>query len=105
MPLEITKLFVSDAPDVFEAAPLAFRLFFPSFLFLGIVVDADYYLQSVMQDNKALMLGLMHSVILSGIFCTTLPIFCGINGVWSAVPLADLITALTGLRFVRKSNL
>ena len=45
LPVAITKLFVADAPEVFETAPLAFRLFFPTFLFLGVVVDADYYLR------------------------------------------------------------
>lgn len=73
LPVTITKLFVSDAPEVFAAAPHAFRLFFPTFLFLGVVVDADYYLQSVMKEKRSVMVGLMHSVVLSGLFCLILP--------------------------------
>ncbi len=104
LPVVITKLFVADAPEVFEAAPLAFRQFFPIFLFLGIVVCADYYLQSVMKEKMSIMIGLMHSVLLSGVFCLFLPVFFGMNGVWLAVPFADMITALIGILFVKKSK-
>ncbi|MBQ5995811.1 MAG: polysaccharide biosynthesis C-terminal domain-containing protein [Clostridia bacterium] len=103
LPVAITKLFVSDAPEVFEAAPLAFRLFFPIFLFLGVVVDADYYLQSVMKEEQSVAIGLMHSVVLSGLFCVALPKVLGITGVWLAIPLADMLTALVGLIFAKKN--
>ena len=103
-PAEITKLFVSDAPEVFAAAPRAFRLFFPMFLFLGIVVDSDYYLQSVMKEKKSIIIGLMHSVILSGLFCLILPVLFSMNGVWIAVPLADMLTAFIGILFIKKSK-
>lgn len=102
LPVPITKLFVSDAPEVFEAAPLAFRLFFPIFLFLGVVVDADYYLQSVMKEKQSVAIGLMHSVVLSGLFCMALPKVLGMTGVWLAIPLADMLTALVGLIFAKK---
>lgn len=103
LPVAITKLFVSDAPEVFEAAPLAFRLFFPIFLFLGVVVDADYYLQSVMKEKQSVAIGLMHSVVLSGLFCVALPKVLGMTGVWLAIPLADMLTALVGLIFAKKN--
>lgn len=103
-PAEITKLFVSDAPEVFAAAPRAFRLFFPIFLFLGIVVDSDYYLQSLMKEKKSIIIGLMHSVILSGSFCLILPVLFSMNGVWIAVPLADMLTAFIGILFIKKSK-
>ena len=102
LPVAITKLFVSDAPEVFEAAPLAFRLFFPMFLFLGVVVNADYYLQSVMKEKQSVAIGLMHSVVLSGLFCVALPKVLGMTGVWLAIPLADMLTALVGLIFAKK---
>ncbi len=104
LPVEITKLFVADAPQVFEAAPFAFRLFFPIFLFLGIVVDADYYLQSVMKEKQSITIGLMHSVVLSGLFCVALPKVLGMAGVWLAIPLADMLTALVGLIFAKKNK-
>ena len=103
-PVAITKLFVADAPEVFASAPHAFRLFFLMFLFLGIVVDSDYYLQSVMEEKKSIMIGLMHSAILSGSFCLVLPVFFRMNGVWLAVPVADMLTALIGILFVKKSQ-
>ena len=103
LPVASTKLFVADAPEVFEAAPFAFRLFFPTFLFLGIVVNADYYLQSVMKEKKSIMVGLMHSVVLSGLLCLILPVLFGMNGVWLAIPLSDMLTAFTGLFFINKS--
>ena len=98
-PVEITSIFISNSPEVFAAAPRIFRLFFPIFLFVGVVVIADYYLQSIMEERQSILLGLMHSAILSGLFCMILPLFSGMTGVWLALPLADLITASMGIFF------
>ena len=103
-PAGITSIFVSNSPEVFAAAPRIFRLFSPIFLFVGVVVIADYYLQSIMEERQSILLGLMHSVILSGFFYMILPLFSGMTGVWLALPLADLITACMGIFFVRNSK-
>ncbi len=43
-------------------------------------------------------------VVLSGLFCLILPVLFGMNGVWLAIPLSDMLTALMGLFFVNKSR-
>ena len=103
-PVGITSIFVSNSPEVFAAAPRIFHLFFPIFLFVGVVVIADYYLQSIMEERQSILLGLMHSIILSGFFCMILPLLSGMTGVWLALPLADLITACVGIFFVKNSR-
>jgi len=46
----------------------------------------------------------MHSAILSGLLCMALPAFFGMTGVWMALPLADMLTALAGIVYVKKSK-
>lgn len=101
-PLQITRLFIKATPEVLAAAPEIFRLYFPVFLFLGITVLADYYLQSVMEEKMSVVIGLMHSVVASSILILSLPIFWKMRGVWLAMPIAELITAATGLYYVVK---
>ncbi len=79
-PLQIIKLFIKATPEVLTVAPEIFRLYFPLFLFLGITVLADYYLQSVMEEKMSVVIGLMHSVIASGILILSLPIFWEMQG-------------------------
>lgn len=101
-PLQITRLFIKATPEVLAAAPEIFRLYFPLFLFLGITVLADYYLQSVMEEKMSVVIGLLHSVIASSILIRSMPVFWEMRGVWLAMPIAEFITASVGLLYVVK---
>ncbi|MDD3411444.1 MAG: MATE family efflux transporter [Eubacteriales bacterium] len=99
-PVPVTAFFIKAAPAVLKAAPRIFRLFFPMFLFLGITVLADYYLQSIMEVNRSMVIGLAHSVLVSGAALFGLPLLLGMNGVWLAMPVAEWITGLIGASYI-----
>ena len=99
-PIPITKFFMNATSEVLAVAPRILRLFFPMFLFLGVTVLADYYLQSVMEVKMSMVVGLSHSVLISGLMIFTLPAILGIDGVWLAMPVTELVVALIGAGYI-----
>ena len=104
-PLEITRIFMDATDDVISVAPRIFRTFFPMFIFLGVSVLADYYLQSVMKKRLSLAVGLLHSVAASGFAIFLLPLAFGIDGVWLALPVAEAVTAAFALLAIWRGNI
>lgn len=103
-PTAVTKFFMDATPEVLAASPRIFRLFFPMFLFLGITILTDYYLQSVMQVRASVYVGLGHSVVVSGIALSTLPVLVGTEGIWLALPLSELVISIIGLIYVSRTK-
>lgn len=105
-PIPITRFFMDATPEVLAEVPKAFRLFFPMFLFLGVTILADYYLQSVMEVKTSLIMGLSHSILVSGLMIFALPGLLGMDGIWLAMPVAECIVSLSGAWYIiRRANL
>ena len=104
MPLQITKLFMDADESVLKIVPGAFRLHFTVYMFLGVTVLAAYYLQSVMKETASIIVGFSHSVILTGAACYLLPALMGMNGVWLALPIAEMLIAAMAVMYISRLN-
>ena len=63
-------------------------------------VLATYYLQSVMQDRRSMLIAVLRSAVVSGALLLLLPLMLDINGVWLAMPLSELLVAALALFFL-----
>lgn len=88
-PRQITSLFMDATPEVLTIAPGIMRKFFPLLLFMGTNLVAIYYLQSVLQSGKALIISLGRGLVVSGLLACVLPLLIGETGLWLALPLAE----------------
>jgi len=88
-PLQITAFFVDATPEILEIAPGIVRIYFLSFLPMGVNIQATYYLQSVMRTKWSNILALLRGLIFSGILVYLLPIWWGIDGVWWAMVITE----------------
>lgn len=104
MPLQITKLFMDADESVLEIVPGAFRLHFTVYLFLGMTVLATYYLQSIMKETASIIVGFSHSVILTSAACYLLPALMGMDGVWLALPVAEMLIAAIAVMYISRLN-
>ena len=104
MPLQITKLFMDADESVLEIVPGAFRLHFTVYLFLGVTVLAAYYLQSTMEETASIIVGFSHSIILSSAACYLLPALMGMDGVWLALPVAEMLIAAMAVIYISRLN-
>lgn len=96
-PIELTKIFIAATPEVLREAPMIYRIYFTAFLFMGINVLSTYYLQSVMRERESMVVAMSRSVVLSGALLILLPVFFGLNGVFAAIPAAELIVMMIAL--------
>ena len=102
-PIQITKIFIAATPDVLEAAPMIYRVYFTALLFMGINVLSTYFLQSVMRGSWSMTVAMLRSIILSGALLLLLPPFLGLFGVFAAIPVAELMVMLLALRYDKKA--
>jgi putative MATE family efflux protein len=90
----------SDWDLVPPAADAIFFIFMASFLVVFQLVGASYY-QALGKAKPALLLTLTKQLFLLVPISLTLPLFFGLNGIWYAFPLADLLSAAICFYFLR----
>lgn len=100
----IVQLFMDATPEVLAAAPSSMRLYSLLYLFLGFTVLSTYYLQSVMRDRASMAIGILRSLVVSGLLLYLLPLFWGINGVWLALPISECIVTVVAAVFLSKKT-
>lgn len=91
-----TYIFLKPNAEILSMAPHAIRIYFIGFIIMGVNMFTMSYFQSTLKAGYSLMLCLLRGCILSIAFAYILPLFFGINGVWMAMPLAELITLVIG---------
>ena len=102
LPVPIVQLFMGATPEVLAAAPNSMHLYSLLYLFLGFTVLSTYYLQSVMRDRASMAIGILRSLVVSGLLLYLLPLFWGINGVWLALPISECIVTVVAAVFLSK---
>lgn len=102
LPVPIVQLFMDATPEVLAAAPSSMRLYSLLYLFLGFTVLSTYYLQSVMRDRASMAIGILRSLVVSGLLLGLLPLFWGINGVWLALPISECIVTVVAAVFLSR---
>lgn len=95
-------IFLNPDAKILALSSDAIRIYFLAFVFLGINLFIVGYFQSTLKPQISLMLCLLRGLLLSGLFVLTLPLFMGVNGIWMAVPLAELCTLLIAILFLNK---
>lgn len=95
-PTQITRFFVEATPEVLEAAPTIMRIYFISFLFMGINIWATFYFQSIMRTRTSTVLTALRGIVVSAVLLYLLPLWLGINGVWWAMVFTEgIVTVIT----------
>lgn len=93
-PTALTRVFMSPSPEVLAVAPGILRGVSISFLPMGFIILACYYLQSLMRTRLSCALSLSRGVVVSGILLVALPPVMGLSGTWWALIIAEYATAL-----------
>lgn len=85
-----------------DQAVSAFRIAISMIPLAGVCYVALYYLQSVKQPGRSLMLSLSRMVILFIPISFVLTMVMGVTGTWISYPICDFIAAVMGLVAMRK---
>ncbi len=100
-PVMLSSIFTSE-PDLISKASSGMRLFLLMLPLLSAQIVGASYFQSIGEAKKATFLGLLRQVFLLIPLLLILPYFFGLNGVWGAATLSDLISSIIAI-FALKS--
>lgn len=102
IPNTFTHIFLNPSKDILAMSPTAIRIYFLGFFVMGINMFAVGYLQSIAKPQLSLILCLARGCVLSILFVSILSPLFGIVGIWASVPLAEFITLLIAIYFIKK---
>ncbi len=105
---QLTDFFnTEDDPALQVLAEWGMIIYFSSFLFTGINIVASAALAALARPKAAFIISISRGMIIVSILVLILPRFWQINGVWLAMPVAELLTAVISMVFlirIRKLN-
>lgn len=99
----LVRLFGVNDSVIIELAGEGIRLFFIGYLFIGISFVYMTYFQSVGKVWSATAIILCRSYALFLVYLFVLPKILGVNGIWLAMPIAELTMAILIILIIRKS--
>lgn len=104
IPTTLTRIFNSD-PTLLKLSPRLFRIFFIGIAIIGIQITCQNTFMALKQSLTSLLLAMLRKIILLIPLTLILPKYLGINGVFYAEPIADVIAVIvTGLVFILSFN-
>lgn len=104
-PTQIMRLFMEVTPEVLAVAPTIVRIYFLSFLFMGVNILSTFYLQSIMRTKMSTIIAFLRGIVLGGVLLYAMPLIMGIRGVWWAMVFTEGIVAAIALIYLRRVHL
>jgi len=93
-PSQVIGLFNREDESLMQLGTHAIRICLVMFPIIGFQIVGASYFQAVGKPKQALFLGLSRQVLILIPAILLLPYFFGLNGVWAAIPTADLCSSL-----------
>jgi putative MATE family efflux protein len=100
----IVGVFASDSPEVMDIAVHGASIFSFAFLLMGFNVYSSSLFTSLSNGLVSAVISSLRSFVLLAPFIIILPYLFGIDWVWLAVPLTDLVTFVVAITLVVKLN-
>jgi Na+-driven multidrug efflux pump len=100
-PGSIIRLFNHDDPQLYEIGIHGIRIFLLMLPLVGFQVICSNYFQSIGKAQISLFLTLLRQVIVLLPLLTFLPMQYGIDGIWMASPISDIISSCLVFIFFR----
>ncbi|MBP3773748.1 MAG: MATE family efflux transporter [Bacteroidaceae bacterium] len=95
-PYACARAFTKD-PELIQRSIFAIRIYFVTFPIIGFQMVATNFFQCIGHVKKSIFLSLTRQLIFLLPFIWLLPRWWGLNGVWYAVPVSDILSSvLTG---------
>ena len=97
------KLFVGYDAELFELTRHGFRIYFISFLINGFNIYGSAFFTALNNGMISAAISFLRTLLFQMAAVLILPVFFGVNGIWSAVTVAELCTLfMTASFFIRQ---
>lgn len=102
IPGAVVSVFNSNNPELREAGIMGLRIYCAVFPVVGYQIIASSYFQAIGKAKLATLLSMLRQIIILLPLIIILPKFWGLQGVWIANPISDLISAVISFIFFRR---
>jgi len=100
----LVRVFAEKGTPVYEIVRNGFLIFPFSFLFCGLNIFTSATFTALSNGKLSAILSFLRTFGLITVLLLTLPNLLGVTGVWLAVPIAELITMVVALVFLRQNR-
>ena len=95
IPEQLLRIFADNEPSIIETGIIAFRIIGISFMPISVSLIIPTYFQAIGKGRQSIALTLLRQI------CLLIPLaflfsFWGLNYVWLAFPITEVITAVVG---------
>jgi Na+-driven multidrug efflux pump len=98
----MVRFFAGSNHGVYEMALHGFRIFATSCLLTGINVYASALFTALNDGKTSAILSFCRTVVFLVIPVIVLPVIAGIDGVWAAIPVGEVLSILMSVYYFRK---
>lgn len=98
----LISIFIQADGELLSIATRGIRLYFLSFILMGVNIVLTSFIQSKEYGRISLMISLFRGFVFIILILIILPKFIGIDGVWLTLPLAELVTSIISFIYFRK---
>ena len=99
-PRQLTNIFIKEMnPELMSLSIVGIRLYFISFIFMGLNTVIVSYLQSIEYSRASISISIGRGFVFVILGIIIFPILFGINGVWITIPLAEAMTLIYAMTF------
>lgn len=96
----LVRIFMSPTQAVLAIAPAIIRVYALGFLLLPLNVYATYYFQATLHPGLSFTVSVLRGALVSGGLIVLLPLLCGPEALWGAMPVTELAVALLSVAFM-----
>ena len=101
-PNGVGSIFMHMNKEMSQIAQTGLRMYFITFIPMGINLLTSYYLQSILSVKRSLFISLLRNVILSSAAILTFPLIFGGNSLWLVMPVVECLVLVLSVMFLRK---
>jgi len=102
MPGTVVSIFNSDSMELRNAGVTGLRIYCSVLPVVGFQIIASNYFQAIGKAKLATFLSLLRQIIVLLPLIIILPEYWGVNGVWIANPVSDMVAAVVTFIFFRR---
>ena len=99
-----TYIFLNPNEEILKISKMAIRIYFLGFFAMGINVFIIGFFQSTIKPFLSLVICILRGCVLSILFVYLLPNILGVSGIWASMPLAEFITFIFVIIFLKKDK-
>ncbi|MBQ4347235.1 MAG: MATE family efflux transporter [Firmicutes bacterium] len=100
----LVEIFVSSQTEIYKMALRGFFIFSPGFLFTGFNIYASSLFTALNNGKVSALLSFMRTLVFLVPSLLGFPLLLGIDGIWIATPLAELLSIILTVYFIRKKK-